>query len=102
MFQTYRNIMDSEQNPLRNLAPAQRLQVMVFLSVMWSTVFCLSTASWLWYRELIIGHVLVALGIMITAITFQHASNKNAISVASYRDHPENDGTSRYDDVWGG
>ena len=102
MYQIYRNIMDSKRNPLHALPPAQRLQVMLLLSVMWSTIFCLTTASWLWYGELVVGHVLIILGIAITAMNFRTASEKTQASRATYRDHPRSDGTTRYDDVWGG
>ena len=102
MIQVYNNIMDSQRNPLRALPPAQRLQAMIILSVMWSTIFCLSTTAWVWYGELVVGHVLFILGIAVTAMTFRAASSKKQGSVATYRDHPRKDGTSRYDDVWGG
>ena len=102
MFQIYRNIMNSQHNPLSALPPAQRLQAMLILSVMWSTIFCLSTTAWVWYGELVVGHVLVILGIAVTAMTFRAASEKKQRSVATYRDYPRKDGTSRYDDVWGG
>ena len=102
MYQIYSNIMDSRHNPLSALPPAQRLQAMLILSVMWSTIFCLTSASWLWYGELVVGHVLVILGIAITAMTFRAAAEKKQNSAATYRDHPRSDGTSRYDDVWGG
>ena len=102
MHQIYRNIMDSDRNPLSALPPAQRLQAMIILSVMWSTIFCLSTAAWVWYGELVVGHMLVILGIAITAMTFRSASEKKKVPVATYRDHPQHDGTARYDDVWGG
>lgn len=79
MYQIYKNIMDSERNPLRALPPAQRLQIMIILSVMWSTIFCLSTSAWVWYGELVVGHVLAVLGIAITAMTFSGASRQDAI-----------------------
>ena len=96
MLTLYRGIMDSDTNPLRNLPPAQRFQVMVVLSVMWTTIFCVSAGAWLWYGELIVLHVLVALGCLVTGLTFHRARR-----TASYRDHPMTDGTARYDDVWG-
>jgi uncharacterized membrane protein len=101
MYQIYPNIMDSERNPLSSLPPAQRLQAMIILSVMWTTIFCLSTSAWFWYGELVVGHVLFILGIAITAMTFRSASRTEQFSVSTYRDYPRKDGTSRYDDVWG-
>jgi len=96
MISLYRAVMDSEVNPLRNLPPAQRFQVMVFLSVMWTTIFCAGASAWLWYGELIILHLLFAFGFLMTGLTFQRAS-----SAAGYRDCPAEDGSARYDDVWG-
>jgi hypothetical protein len=96
MLTFYRATMDSDINPLRNLPPAQRFQAMVLLSVMWTTIFCTSAGAWLWYGELIVLHVLVALGFLVTGLTFHRARQ-----IETYRDHPRRDGTARYDDVWG-
>jgi len=96
MFSIYQAIMDSNVNPLRMLPAAQRFQVMLFLSMMWTTIFCAGTGAWLWYGELMIAHVLVVLGFFVTGLTFYRAS----IS-ATYRDFPAKDGTTRDDDVWG-
>ena len=66
--------MRSEINPLRNLPPAQRFQVMIFLSVMWTTIFTASMTLWVWYGELMTAHILLALGTLITGYTFRLAS----------------------------
>ena len=92
----YRAIMDPEVNPLRNLHPIRRFQAMGGLSLMWTTIFCAGAGAWLWYGELMVAHLLVALGFLITGVTFHSASR-----VASYRDYPREDGTARYDDIWG-
>ena len=92
----YRAVMDSDVNPLRSLPRAQRFQIMVTLSIMWTTIFCAGAGAWFWYGELIVAHMLIALGILVTGVTFHRAS-----SVSTYRDHPLGDGTARYDDVWG-
>ena len=96
MMSLYRSIMDSNKNPLRHLHPAHRFQLMVFLSIMWTTIFCAAAGAWLWYGELIVGHILVAFGFLVTGWTFHKADQ-----VATYRDQPLHDGTARYDDVWG-
>lgn len=96
MFSIYRAIMDADINPLRNLRPAQRFQAMLFLSVMWTTIFSATAGAWAIYGELMVGHVLIAFGFMVTGVTFHRASQ-----VATYRDCPAEDGTARYDDVWG-
>ncbi len=94
----YRSIMDADVNPLKNLPPAQRFQLMVSLSVMWTTIFCAGAGAWIWYGELIVLHLLVALGVVVTSLTFRRAARAER---GTYRDHPRLDGTARYDDVWG-
>jgi hypothetical protein len=81
MLQIYNNVMNSNKNPLSVLPPAQRMQAMIILSVMWSTIFSLSTGAWLFYGELVVGHVLAIVGIGITAMTFHDASKKDPTSV---------------------
>jgi hypothetical protein len=81
MLQIYNNIMDSKHNPLSALPAAQRMQAMIILSIMWSTIFSLSTGAWVFYGELVVGHVLAVVGIGITAITFHDASKKQPVPV---------------------
>ena len=96
MINLYRTIMDSEMNPLRDLPAAQRLQLMLFLSVMWTTIFCAVAGLWMWYGELVIAHILFSIGFVVTGLTFH-----NSRRTVTYRDCPREDGTARYDDVWG-
>jgi hypothetical protein len=96
MFGWYRTVMDAEQNPLRHLPPAQRFQIMVVLSMMWTAIFCAGAGVWFLYGELVALHVLLALGTLFTGWAFRAAR-----PVKSYRDYPKRDGTARYDDVWG-
>jgi len=100
MRSAYLSIMDSNVNPLRNLPAAQRFQTMLFLSIMWTNIFCLSAGVWIWYGELVVFHVLVVCGIVVTDLVFRRAS-KVAV-YRTYRHYPLKDGTARYDDVWGG
>ena len=100
MKSVYRAVMDSSVNPLRTLPAAQRFQLMLFLSIMWNNIFCLSAGAWIWYGELIVFHVLVLAGIVITGLVFRQASRTYAYR--SYRHYAMKDGTARYDDVWGG
>jgi hypothetical protein len=98
----YRAVMDSRVNPLRNLPPAQRFQLMLFLSIMWTNIFCLSAGAWFWYGELMVFHVLVVAGIVVTSLVFRRASQAKKYRYMTYRHYPLKDGTARYDDVWGG
>ena len=100
MKSLYRAVMDSSVNPLRMLPAAQRFQLMLFLSIMWTNIFCVSAGAWIWYGELIVFHVLVVAGIVITGLVVRQASKTAAYR--SYRHFPLKDGTARYDDVWGG
>ncbi len=93
----FRSVMDPRVSPLRHLPSAQRFQIMCVLGTMWTTIFCLGTSAWLFYGELIIFHLLLAFGTLVTGLTFRSASQKGK----TYRDFPETDGTARYDDVWG-
>lgn len=97
MRSIYKAIMDPDSNPLSALPPAQRFQLMVSLSVMWTIIFCTAAGSWMWFGHLMGAHVLVALGFAVTGWTFYRAN-----TVKTYRDYPLADGTARYDDVWGG
>lgn len=67
-------VMNSEFNGLRDLPRPQRLQVMIVLSVMWSTIFCGAFGAWFVYGELVIGHALVITGVMVTAWVFRGSS----------------------------
>jgi hypothetical protein len=91
-----RLVMDPQHNPLWRLAPAQAFQIMLGLSVMWTIIFSAALGLWLFYAHLVLGHVLVLGGILVTSMVFRKASR-----VQTYRDHPLPDGTARYDDVWG-
>ncbi|MEM7171305.1 MAG: hypothetical protein AAF530_14120 [Pseudomonadota bacterium] len=96
MLAAYRVVMDVTVNPLKALMPAQRFQVMVLLSIMWTVLFCASLGAWVWYGELVTAHLLVALGVFLTDFTFKTAKIEKG-----HRDQPLADGTARYDDVWG-
>lgn len=96
MLEWYRTVMDSERNPLRALPPAQRFQIMVVLSLMWTVIFCAAADAWIYSGELVTAHLLLAMGTLITSYSF-----RSARGVKTYRDHPLKDGTARYDDVWG-
>ena len=72
----YRAIMDPTINPLTNLPASQRFQIMVYLGTMWTVIFCVGTGAWLWFGQLVILHLLVALGLLVTGLTFRSASNE--------------------------
>ena len=96
MRSIYKIIMDEKINPLNSLPLAQRFQVMMFLSMMWTTIFCAIAGVWFWYGELVIVHLLMAFGFLVTGFSFHRAN-----ITGTYRDKPLQDVTARYDDVWG-
>jgi hypothetical protein len=86
--ETYDLVMNEDKNPLKGLPKVQRFQLMVVLSVMWTTIFSLSIGSWLWWGELVVGHVAVAIGILITGLTFRHARSAATDSALRDADRP--------------
>ena len=77
--EAYAVVMNENLNPLSALPKVLRFQLMVILSVMWSTVFWLALGSWLWWGEVVIGHLAVAIGVLITAMTFERARNSQML-----------------------
>ena len=77
MRDTYSVIMDERKNPLQGLPKAQRFQIMTFLSVMWSSLFCLAIGSYAFWGELVVGHVAVAAGVVLTGLTFRQVNQQN-------------------------
>lgn len=77
MRDSYELVMDDSKNPLKNLPKAQRFQIMVFLSVMWSTVFCVAIGSYVYWGELVLGHIALAIGVLITGLTFRQVKKRS-------------------------
>ena len=73
MLSVYRAIMDPKTNPLRAVPPVQRFQMMLYLSIMWTTIFCAAAGLWSWYGAIVVVHLLVALGFLVTGLTFYAA-----------------------------
>jgi hypothetical protein len=77
MRDTYSVVMDERKNPLQGLPKAQRFQIMTFLSVMWSSLFCLAIGSYAFWGELVVGHVAVAAGVVLTGLTFRQVNKQS-------------------------
>ena len=72
----YEVVMDPNQNHLRGIPPAERFQIMVYLSAMWTAIFCFAAGAWSWYGELLLGHIAVALGVVVTTLVMRGAARK--------------------------
>jgi hypothetical protein len=72
----YELVMDPNKNQLRGLPPAQKFQIMMYLSAMWTAIFCFAAGAWAWYGELLLGHIAVALGFLVTSVMFRSASRE--------------------------
>jgi hypothetical protein len=83
MQQNYALIMDADKSPLMILPPAQRFQIMVYLSLMWTAIFCAAFGIWIWYGQILAFHMLI-LGIAITGMTFEIA-DRRALKIQSVR-----------------
>lgn len=77
MLSLYRAIMDPNANPLRAVPPVQRFQTMLYLSIMWTTIFCAAVGAWAWYGAIVVVHLLVAMGFMVTGVTFYAAGRRS-------------------------
>ncbi|MBW0145227.1 hypothetical protein [Sphingomicrobium clamense] len=95
--QSYNSVMSHRRNPLRGLDRTRRFQVMTLLSIMWTTIFSATFGAWFYFGELLIGHVLLLLGVIVTGVTFRVTEKKTG----TYRNATREDGTPCYDDVWG-
>jgi hypothetical protein len=88
MLSIYRLVMDPDVNPLRATPPAQRFQTMVYLSVMWTAIFCAAAGAWFWYGHILAVHLLFAAGFLITGLTFQAADRPARIARRAGRGSP--------------
>lgn len=77
----YKTIVNSDRYALAELPPSQRFQVMASLSLMWTAIFCAGTGAWLWYGEIAVAHVLVALGLVATTVTFRSARRRTGAAM---------------------
>ena len=78
MRRIYQVVMDPYRNPLSSLPAQQRFQIMIVLSVMWTTIFCAVAGLWFYYGAFVLGHVLLLLGVAATGITFRSARKTGA------------------------
>ncbi|MAJ92928.1 MAG: hypothetical protein CBC23_007490 [Rhodospirillaceae bacterium TMED63] len=68
--------MNENKNPLTTPPKAQRFQLIVVVYVMWTTIVYLGMGSWRRWRELVVVHVGVAVGVLITDLTFEQAGSQ--------------------------
>ena len=77
MSRWFQSVMDPRINPLSKLPSAQRFQIMIMLSVMWSLIFCGMAGIMVWYPAYVTAHlVLLAIGTLVTALVFRSASKR--------------------------
>ena len=96
MIDTATVLFDDDHNDLRSLPKTVRLQILVVLSFVWSTVFTvyffsISTMLWGWVG-LVVGHLGV---IFAMYFTFKQFHNIPHTKVPDEQEPP------MYDDVWG-
>ena len=86
--ENYALVMDPNKNPLSRLPPAQQFQIMTYLALMWTTIFCAAFGSWYWYGQLVLAHLFMMLGFLITAFTFSGADprlQRSKVQARSFR-----------------
>jgi hypothetical protein len=82
---TYNLVMDSSRNPLKNLPIAQRFQIMLMLSIMWTSIFSAAAGAWLYFGELMIGHILFVTGTLVTTVVFSNAKKSRVEANVGHR-----------------
>jgi hypothetical protein len=87
MQQNYALIVDADKTPLMIFPPAHRFQIMVYLSLMWTTIFCAAFGIWIWYGQIFAFHMLI-LGIAITGMTFEIADGTRRRAMKIQSVHP--------------
>lgn len=75
----YALIMDADRNPLWKLPDAQRFQIMIYLSIMWTGIFSAAFGLWFWYGQLFVAHILMLLGFVLTSMTFSRFGDSSAV-----------------------
>ena len=96
MIDTATVLFDDNHNDLRSLPKTVRMQLLVVLSFVWSTVFSLyfftlSTMIWGWVG-LVVGHVAIVFAMYFTFKQFHNTA---------YKMEPDASEPPLYDDVWG-
>ena len=72
MKNVYKSVMDPASNGLGRLPKVVRFQLMVTLSFLWSTIFCISAGVFVWLPGYLVIHViLLAIGIFGTGWVFK-------------------------------
>ncbi len=92
----YNLILDAEKNPLWKLPIAQRFQIMMILSFMWSVIFSVGIGTWSLFGYSVLLHVIIVAGIFFTSWTFAEVQNKSPRDLIQ-----RTDSTPKYDDIWG-
>ncbi len=70
---TWRLVMDSASNPLKQIPKMQRFQMMQVLAWMWSLVFAAWVGSAMVFGVSVVGHAILLIGIFFTAGVIRHA-----------------------------
>ena len=77
-------IMDPDKNAFMRLPKTVRFQLMVVLSCLWSTIFCVSAGLLVWLPGYILAHVaLLLIGIFGTSWAFKQAEKSRSIMPAN-------------------
>ena len=73
MFSTYWDVvMNPDRNPLARLPKTVRFQLMTYLALMWTVIFCASAGLFAWLPHFFIAHIaLLLLGIFGTSYIFR-------------------------------
>ncbi len=78
LLNMWESVMDSNNNPLRELPKTVRFQLMLILSCLWSTIFCVSAGLMIYLPGYILAHLgLLLIGFFGTAWLFRLFGRSN-------------------------
>ncbi|NQZ14806.1 MAG: hypothetical protein HRT94_08300 [Alphaproteobacteria bacterium] len=97
---TYKLIMNEDQNAFRSLPKVVKFQLMVTLAYMWCAIFSFGIGSFFFFGTSVLFHFLFLIGIFFTADLFKRAQQRQLDHRICYRNIT--DGSALYDDIWGG
>lgn len=81
---SYNLLMNADENPFWRLPKAQRFQVMMWLSMMWTVIFSIGIGTFSFFGHLVGLHLLVLIGVVLTSWTFsrteQGSDSRNLVA----------------------
>ena len=83
LITAYNLVMNADNNPFWRLPKAQRFQVMMWLSMMWTAIFSIGIGTFSYFGHLVGLHAAVLIGLLLTSWMFargdQGSDSRNSL-----------------------